>query len=206
MRVVLFALFGLLLTGCAELPVLFGPDNKADQHDADVHRAWQEHQSQLAQLQVWTLTGKVGIQTEQESWNAAIRWRQTGTDYEIRLIAPFGQGTYELQGNDSKFSMRTPDNQVIQAHSPEALMQKTLRWSAPVRGLTYWVRGIPQPDTTISGLRLDEQSLLLDMQQSDWRISVLRYLQTSAGPLPGKLFIQNDHYKIRLVIAKWDIE
>jgi outer membrane lipoprotein LolB len=196
----------LLLTGCAELPVLLGSDNNADQEDLEIRRAWQGHQNRITKIKEWTLTGKVGIQTEQESWNAGIRWRQTGNDYEIRLIAPFGQGTYELQGNDTVFSMRTPDNQIIQADSPETLMQKTLQWSAPVRDLVYWVRGIPAPDKSLSGLRLDAQSLLLDMQQSDWRISVLRYLQSTAGQLPGKLFIQNEHYKIRLVISKWDIE
>ncbi len=207
MRVIFLPLLAVFLSGCAELPRIFAPQSDIPQIDQDSHqRVWRQRIATLTALQNWTLTDKVAIQTEIESWSAQIHWRQTGSDYQIRLIAPFGQGTYELRGNEAEFSIRTPDNQVLQADSPEALMQQQLQWSAPVGALSYWVRGIPGPAEEVTGLRLDEQSLLLDMQQNDWRISVLRYLNTSAVQLPGKLFMHNDHYKIRMVISKWDIQ
>ena len=189
-------LLAVILAGCANLSVSPVPGSV----NAD---AWSTRQNDLAKLRVWILTGHLAIQTGREGWTATLRWVQDDENYNMRFIAPLGQGTYELSGDMHKVSMLTADNRFLQANDAESLMLDNLGWNVPLNGLKYWIRGLPEPGITPDNIILDDKGRITDLQQSGWRISILRYAEVQGIDLPDKLFLHNDKFELRLVIQDW---
>lgn len=196
MKNILILVLATVLAGCAELQ-LFTPPQKADTSSWDLHRA------ALNSLERWSIIGRLAIQSGKEGWNATLHWDQDNENYTMRLIAPLGQGTYKLYGDNHLVSLLTAENKIYQADNPEILLQQNLGWSVPVGGLKYWIKGIPQPDVSMENLVIDNEGRMTDLQQSGWRISILRYSDFNGTQLPSKLFMQNDRFKLRLVVQDW---
>jgi len=66
MRVFLWMALGMLVAACATLP----PADKAQRE-----QAWQAHQTGLARIQKWTLTGRLSLRAGQQGW----RGKQQGS-------------------------------------------------------------------------------------------------------------------------------
>lgn len=187
-----------LLNGCAELmPSSAGSTTE----NAD----WAKRQKQLTAIERWTVQGRIAIETTAEGGSATLNWDQDGERYAMRITAPLGQGTFELQGDEDGVSLRAPDNKTLTARDPQALMQQSLGWSLPLSGLKYWVRGLPSPGSRVEQLRLDDAGRALDMQQDGWRISLLRYRDVNGIELPEKIFMASEPLKMRLVISEWKL-
>jgi outer membrane lipoprotein LolB len=151
----------------------------------------------------WDLNGRIAIETSEDGFNAVMKWAQDGDSYSIRIIAPFGQGTYELRGDGRKVIMQTAENKIFSAASPELLMQETLGWSMPVKGLQYWVRGIPDPDLPMESIDINESGHMTGLRQGDWDILVKAYREIDDLGFPVKLFMSNERLRIRLAVQQW---
>jgi len=186
-----------LLAGCAgQAPVQETPPDPRD-------AAWAARRALLAVHEKFTLNGRIAVQRDAEGAQVAIRWEQVGTAFDLRLIAPLGQGTYRLTGDTSLVTLMGPDGQSYQAPDLDSLMSTHLKWSMPVAGARFWVLGLPVPDRPTTQLTLDDQGRVSDLAQDGWRISVLEYQRVGVLDLPRRLFLLGRDLKIRLVITDW---
>lgn len=183
-----------LLVGCTASPLV---------PDAALAAEWEARRAKLAALQDWHLKGRIAFQLDREAWSATLHWQQHQREYVLRLIAPLGRGTFELSGSDAGVSLRTADNRFLQADDPEALLRENLGWDLPVSGLFYWIRGLPEPDSRADTLLLDDKGRINDLRQNGWQVSYQRYDAASGYDLPGKMTLQNERLKVRLVISDW---
>ena len=197
MRITLFVLLAILMAGCAEIPLL------QSEKDKPAHDVIDARMNALYGLNAWALKGRIGIQTDKEGVTATLHWANVGDRYQLRFIAPLSQGTYELRGDQQQVALQTAKNERFVAKDPEQLLLDNVGWKVPLTGLNYWVRGLPEPGADIENLVKDDKGRITDMEQSGWRISILRYTEVNDFELPGKLFLQNDRFKIRLVIQGW---
>jgi len=187
------ALFGL--SGCATAPRV----SAMPQFD------WPERQQQLAQLQHWSFSGRLAIKdANNESWSASLRWKQDGDSYDIQLSGAFGQGAARLFGHDGYAVIEMAEHSALTADSAEALMQQQLGWFMPVRGLKYWLLGMPEPDL-ISQQVFNNVGRLESLQQSGWQVSYRDYLDVDGLELPRKLELENPRLRARLVIDSWQL-
>lgn len=186
----------LAIGGCATLP------EPADRAAVD-QRRFKDREVEIDSHQDWTLNGRVAIKAQNEGWTARIRWVQRGENFDIRVIAPFGRGTFQIAGVPGQVALTGPDGEVYSAAAPEALMQSQLGWSLPLTGLRYWVRGITEPNGAIEQLNLDPEARLRDLQQSGWRVSVLDYRAVDMLELPGRLFMLSERLEVRMAIENW---
>jgi outer membrane lipoprotein LolB len=154
-------------------------------------------------MRTWSLQGHVAIQTKKEGWSARLFWNQRGESYSLRLVAPLGQGAFQLDGTPGRVVMRTPKQEVFSAADAESLMRQNLGWSFPITGLHYWVRGIPEPANAVESLDLDDSGRMTALEQAGWHIKVLEYTHQSPLALPAKIFIDNKRLKLRLVVRRW---
>ena len=185
------------MAGCADFALFSPPGKSAD-------AAWDTRLEDIYRLQRWSIHGHLAVQAGDEGWSATLRWDQDHQDYMLQFIAPLGQGTYHLSSDAGKAMLLTPDNKAYRATDAEHLLQDNLGWNVPLHGLQYWVRGAPEPGVTTDDLLLDDKGRMTDLQQSGWRISVLRYGEFNGKELPTKLFMQNDRFKLRLVVIGWE--
>lgn len=198
MRWVVWCVLGML-AGCTG----FSPSRPAGPIPVVPATAWDTHRASIAALKQWSLEGRIALQKNQEGGSAGVRWQQDGENFELRISAPFGRGTYRLWGDQTQVALSGPDGKVYRAQDVESLMAAHLQWALPLAGAKYWVVGIPAPTPAPNALRTDDQGRLTDMEQSGWRISVLRYTKADTLELPDKLFLTHGEVQIRMVIAIW---
>lgn len=189
-------LLATFVVGCT------GFSTSAIQGDS-IDQATDDRLDSLYQLNAWAIKGRIAIQAEKEGVTATLHWAQIDDRYQMRFIAPLGQGTYELRGSNHQVSLQTAENKLYVAQDPESLLMDNLGWKVPLGGLKYWVRGLPEPGVETENIVRDAKGRITDMEQSGWRISILRYTEIKDFELPGKLFLQNDRFKLRLVIQGW---
>lgn len=191
------ALVLAFLAGCANVPP------RATQAPDSADARWRAHRAAVSAFESFTLSGRVAIQRGSEGGGAKLRWRQTGSDSDLRVMAPLAQGTFRLLGTPQEVVLTAPDGKQFRAASFEALMAAHLGWSFPVDGARYWVRGLPDPAQPVEQLTLDAEGRLSDLAQRGWRISVLEYRDSAGLPLPARLFLNAGELKIRLAIDGW---
>jgi len=90
----------------------------------------------------------------------------------------------------------------FQAESAEALLQQQLGWSLPVAHLFWWIRGLPAEDSK-SRLTLDSESRLAKLEQDDWQVEYLSYVQQNGYWLPERMKLHGANLDITLVIKDW---
>ncbi len=188
-------LLALLLAGCAVEP----PRQPASSREL----AWQERQAHLKEVQRWQLTGRLAIQSGDDGWNATLIWRQERERYRMQLVAPLGQGSLQLEGDDQQVELRTSEGDSAIAADPDTLIFNQMGWRVPVSALRYWVLGLPAPGaaTTV----VDEFGRLQRLQQAGWEVKFLDYTVQGASELPARLFIANHKAQVRLVIKRWEL-
>ena len=193
MRKLLLPLMLLWLAGCSVAPPLPQPD--------DPHSAWLTRKVELQHIDNWQLGGRLLIVTGHETWNTSINWRQQGEAYRIMLIAPLGQGSMKLEGDQYVVTLQPHDGEAVQHTDPEALLAQQLGWKVPVPSLRYWVLGLPAPGP--HSIEVNGHGLLNTLQQGGWAIEFRDYHERHGLLLPGRIFANNHQAKVRLVIGNW---
>ncbi len=193
----LVPLLALLFAGCANLPFFQPPESQPP-------RVWSEHSAALAKVSNWTVTGRISIRTEGDAWNATLLWRQRDDAYRIRLVAPLGQGTVQISGDEESVTLRTSEDKVYTAKDAQTLMLDTLGWNVPVHGLRYWMLGLDDPGADGKTREFGQTGLLSRLHQTGWEINFLRYESVHGLELPTKLFLENRQLAVRIVVTRWE--
>lgn len=153
----------------------------------------------------WRADGRIAIQRGDEGWSARLRWKKSGDEFQIRLIAPLGRGTYEIAGNSAAVALVAPSGDRFTSTDAESLMREQLGWSIPLGGAQYWLRGLFAPGASATMINTDQTGRLKDMQQLGWRISFLRHVSVDGFELPAKLYLHHENLKVRIAISKWEL-
>lgn len=197
----------LLRVGCLALSALLAACATAPPAPLSSEAAaqrWQVRQSQLAGLQHFTVAGRIGVQANDQGWHVAVHWQQDGSRFHMLFNAPLGQGSAALEGDDRGVALTLADGRRWIAADAEQLIAQVIGSPLPVSGLRYWVRGLPVPDMVATPV-LDGQGRLQSLEQSGWRIAYRAYQLVDGRELPTKLFMENDNYKVRLVVDTWTL-
>lgn len=198
MRVVLALLIPVHLAGCAQMPGTFDFLRPAP------IKPIADHEARIAVISAWRLSGRVAVQSADQGFSADIRWHQVGSEFEMRIIAPLGRGTFLLSGAPGRVALLTPKGEMFNAADAETLMQDHLGWTIPVSGARYWVLGIPAPDSEARSAVTDDVGRLTDFEQDRWRVSVLDYTRLEDLDLPRRLFLARDDLEVRIVVERWE--
>ena len=123
-------------------------------------------------------------------------------DRPAPAAGPLGRGAARLTGRPGQVSLEVANQGRYEAPSPEALLEEQLGWKLPVSHLTWWVRGLPAPDSK-SRLTLDADSRLSNLEQDDWQIEYLSYAQQNGYWLPERIKLHGSNLDVTLVIKQW---
>ncbi len=163
-------------------------------------------QNQREKIQSWNLNGRLSLVSKKESGMLTFYWSQNHERYLMRFIAPLGQGTYMLGNNGvNGVYFLTAKNKMLHAKDAETLLMQSVGWHIPVSSFRYWVRGLQEPGVDVINQRFDKEGRITKMQQAGWNIMIKRYMDVGGIYLPAKIFIHNDHFKLKLIIQAWDI-
>jgi outer membrane lipoprotein LolB len=174
--------------------------------------SWQQHQQQIAQLQDWKLSGKLGFRAPQQGGSASVNWTQEKDNYQLFLSGPFGVGSAKIYGDEKTAEMLYGDT--VYRQSPQQLAMQLTGLPLPVDALSWWARGLPSPtQPEATALATGPDGLAVGFDQAGWQLSFSRYRQTDGGLLPGKITgslnadvnsgAEDRSYSFKLVISGW---
>ncbi|MGB0450330.1 MAG: lipoprotein insertase outer membrane protein LolB [Porticoccaceae bacterium] len=172
--------------------------------------SWQQHQQQIALLQDWELSGKLGFRAPDQGGSATVNWTQEKKSYQLFLSGPFGVGSAKIYGDEETAEMLYGDT--VYRQPPRQLAMQLTGLPLPVDALSWWARGLPSPtQPAATGLATGADGLAVGFDQAGWQLSFSRYRQTDAGFLPGKIAgslnspgsAEDSSYSFKLVISNW---
>lgn len=152
----------------------------------------------------WTLQGRIGIKTDEESLSGQIHWQHRPDSDEVLLTSPLGQGVARIERNAAGVTLEVPNRPARHAPDAESLTREALGYGLPVSGLTWWVQARPAPDSTFEATR-DTAGRIEQLRQDGWVIEYLQY-STDAPQHPRKLVLTREGLVIRLVTDEWRSE
>lgn len=202
LRPALASLLVIGLAGCASFRVEPLPEGLTDQPP----EGWTRRQQQVAELTHWDLSGKIAVRQPSDSGSGVINhWKQRGDYYDLSLSSAFlGMGATRLKGVPGYMQLTLSDGETYQSADPEALLKAATGWKLPMNGLTWWVRGLPEPGYDFR-LLFDEQGRLASIRQHGWDIRYERWhnFMDSYPELPARITALKGERRVRLVITRW---
>ncbi|MEH6388711.1 lipoprotein insertase outer membrane protein LolB [Pseudomonas profundi] len=198
-RVVTLVCVAVALSGCGNLhkreTLEFGGDAAA----------WKAHRQSVEPIVSWTLQGKLGMRSPEQSGSGTLLWLQQRESYDIRLSGPLGRGATQIVGTPAGVTLEIAGREPMHAATAEDLLEEQIGWRLPVEHLLWWVRGLPAPDSP-SRLQLDIESRLARLQQSGWTIEYSRYQDVDGIELPQRMQLAGHDILLTLIITQWDSE
>ncbi|WP_415893321.1 lipoprotein insertase outer membrane protein LolB [Neptuniibacter sp. PT8_73] len=162
--------------------------------------SWETRQSLLKDISDWEASGKIGIRTPEDSQSASLKWLQEGSDYQIDIRGPWGQGGASIAGNPQEVIVDIAGEGTFTGTNPEQILHQQWGWALPVSDIFWWIRGLPSPHSQYDQTVVDER--LAQLTQQDWKIEYLRYNQQTPA-LPTKMRLQFRDLKVTIVIKTW---
>jgi len=151
------------------------------------------------------LEGRVSVKAGEESFSGGLVWRRDAAVEELLLRSPLGQGVAELRGSPTGMELKNAEGRLYYAADADTLVRQALGLELPLRGLAWWVVGLPRPDVAYRAVP-DAEGHLGELEQDGWRITFSRYEARNGQLLPGKLVARRgDDLEVRLVVDTWEL-
>ena len=189
-----FLLLAIFLSACVQAPV----ENR-------IIPSWDARMDELMRMETWNLKGRIAVRTRDKSGSGSLHWTQRRDEYDLRVIAPFSGGVYELSGTAGNVSLLTPDKNMLQAGDAEALLYQAAGWRFPVSEMVFWIRGLPAPSLQVDRLLLDGENRVSELSQGGWSIRYKRYTGVGGVSMPARLDLQNSQVRVRLSVREWNL-
>jgi outer membrane lipoprotein LolB len=167
------------LAGCAAAPRVAAPPPVAALEDVSFEAA-----------------GRLSARHGDTAVAASFRWSHRSDADELVLATPFGEGLARLTGDASGVALELPDGRTARAADWESLTGTALGVPVPVRGLAWWVRGVPHSRAAHTVER-DAAGRMLVLRQDGWEI-VFGYRDDDAAP--SRLVLAYPQIEIRLAV------
>jgi outer membrane lipoprotein LolB len=184
------------VSGCASVPETVPLESSTN--------AWQLRRLALIEVKNWRLKGRLSFSFEEQAWHANLVWVQRGDTYDLELSGPLGQGRVRIQGGPEGVRVTSSDGRILSGSTPEAVIWSEFGWVLPVRGLIYWVRGVPDPDQPTTSVTLDSLGRLQALTQVGWKVTYPEYREQDGLDLPRKIRIDGEGINVRVVADQWE--
>jgi outer membrane lipoprotein LolB len=166
-------------------------------------QSWEARRPQLQAQQHFELAGRVAVAANGEGFNANLRWVQDGSHCLLTLEGPLGVGGAQVSASGDDLTLTTARGERIGSQAAHAELAARLGFDPPLQALRYWVLGVPDPGQPATEALDAAQQRLSGLEQDGWHVDYLSYVDSAAGPLPGKLTLQRDTVRVKLLVDDW---
>ena len=163
---------------------------------------WELRQAVLGATSDWEFRGRIAVKTGDEGFNGKFNWTQTGDQFYATVSGPLGIGTVKIEGSQDSMIVTDKDGTRTPLIDPEAELYQRYGWTIPVTSLRYWALGIPDPSREAI-TDVDDDGKLVNLEQSNWTLSISRYKESAGQQMPRTLTVSNPDTRVRMVIDKW---
>ncbi|NNH87940.1 lipoprotein insertase outer membrane protein LolB [Acinetobacter terrae] len=133
----------------------------------------------------FNLQGKIGVKTPGQSGSAFFTWVQQQNEFDIELSGILGVGKTQISGTPGQVTLNSAKTGLIQAETPEELLERATGWQAPITHLVDWVQA--KPATTQAKISKDENNRPIQFLEDGWTVDLSYNAQAQ---LPNKLILK----------------
>jgi outer membrane lipoprotein LolB len=162
----------------------------------------QKHLASLANIQSFSLKGRIGVTTNPRGFSGGIAWQHAIANDNIDIFSPLGGKTANIVKTPSEVILTSQNGHSIRAQDAESLTEATLGWRLPLNGLSDWVLGKPTK-SKIDDSTWDENGWLTTLKQDGWDINYENYTETNGIFLPKKVLLKSDKVNLKLIVDEW---
>lgn len=131
------------------------------------------------------IAGRFSARSGDEGVFGRFTWSHAADVDTLAFSTPMGQALARLTGDASGVALELADGRKSHAADWESLTTQAVGIPIPIRGLRYWIRGLPSPDARYSVER-DPAGRVSLLRQDGWEI-VYRYSGKETRPLAMRL-------------------
>jgi len=202
----IFVLMGLIsLAACSQLPVTTSKPSSVV--PGNQQTAWQKRQAYVKTKQAWNLNSKVALRYGEENVSFRLNWlQQPAFNYVMQIFNPLtGAMIARLSRKSGGVSLLADDGQIYRDTDEERLLLKQSGLNLPVKGMQFWVRGIPSPKHKVDVLQLDAYGRPQVLQQAGWKIKYSRYANNNYNAMPNRVVLVRgkDNLYVKMIAKKW---
>lgn len=151
------------------------------------------------------LEGRVSVKAGEESFSGGMRWHRETLKEELLLRTPLGQGVAEIRKAAVGMELTNSEGRIYRAPDIDTLVKQAIGLELPLRGLAWWVVGMPRPNVEYRA-KPDSDGHLGELHQDGWQIFFSRYEEHAGQWLPGKLLARRgEELDVRLVVDAWEL-
>ena len=162
----------------------------------------QQHIAKLAQIQYFTLKGRLGVVTQKQGFSGGIDWQHALISDNIEVYSPLGGKVARIVKSPTGVTLTTQEGHSVKAQDAESLTEMTLGWRLPLAGLSDWALGKPTK-SKVDASTWDEQGRLTTLKQDGWDISYENYAENNGYSLPSKIVLKSENVNLKLLVEKW---
>jgi len=162
----------------------------------------QAHLHHIAEIEHFSLQGRIGVQTEGKGFSGGLYWQHRAPDDDIALYSPLGGQVASIKKTTGQITLQDANGNSISADNAETLTQTALGWQLPLTGLVDWSLGRPSA-SPIQNSTWDEQGLLTTLSQDGWKIEYQNYSEQKGYLLPGKIILKSEKVNLKLLVESW---
>ena len=191
------AVFLLLLSGC-----MTGKQRPAS--DSEGQLAGSARTLGLQTISNWSFRGRIALSDGQDGGSGTLSWVQRGDTSSLSFYGALGKGAWQLQSEPGRAVLEVAGEEPVFSEDVEALAEEILGWPVPIHALAYWVRGIHQPGSPVTGTQ-DEKGRLESLEQHGWRVVYNRWSDRYEPIMPSKLEASSGAYQVKLIVRAWKL-
>ncbi|WCE29024.1 lipoprotein insertase outer membrane protein LolB [Vibrio sp. SCSIO 43137] len=186
----------LILAGCETVPQL-----------SETNVQWESHQAQLAKIEQFEATGKIGFRSPEERFSASFNWKQTADSSQLKLFNPLGKTVLTLNINKQGATLVNSDNQTFFNKDASTLFYQLTRLQFPVEQLKDWLKGQPaQADSYALNETHTLSSLSKTINRQLWQLDYTSYQDINNTPMPYKMKLAKKDTQVQIVVSTWKID
>jgi len=161
--------------------------------------SWDQRSAELQQAETWRLSGRAAVAMGTQGWQASLDWQQHRDGAELHLAGPLGVGAVALRETPSGLSLNgaPPSDSVL------SQLEERLGFELPLKGLRYWLLGVPDPHGTVE-LDRNEQDRAARLVQAGWTVTYDKYMSVDGDWLPARVVLVREMVRVRIAIDHWD--
>ena len=155
----------------------------------------------LAELETWHLEGRMGIQTRNDAWQAHIVWDHELRQDRVQVLGPLNQGAVSIVLREGMIYIHPGSGEAVLSREPEQALRERLGFAVPLYSVRYWILGLPDP--LHPHVMADDTEGNPLFRHTGWEIGQSDFRLEHGYRIPGRLRIQGEDVKLKLVIDQW---
>ena len=151
------------------------------------------------------LEGRIGVRGLDRATSSSIRWLQSGSNFEMTLWGPFGQGKTRLVGDAALITVQKANGERFAGVVPDEILEQQFGISASIDAFSIWVLGRPKIHPPAKDLERDEYGDVITFKQLGFALAYGDYRVVGGRRVPHRITCLEGGTKITLLVERWTL-